>query len=445
MEASQSADDLDVGEGPCTRAPVKSANFSATRDLMNIFGPSWRTRSSTDCSVQHGVRSPKAFRGSPKKMADLQVQAMDLSRQSRQRSHTDVGNMDCIIAGSSMEVSTQHVHTGTDAGDLTETGIAAYSPATKFIGGSATELSREETCLREDSSLNNETSSLLNLQQVIDERIEVLGRKLIKDVEDRLSSWEESTRQRLSEASDFSSAMSEQLSAMGGQLVAFGERISKISNRPSTQLSALEERVIALDRSLSELRCEYLEGCLRSHQMEELLIALHSNVREIRTSQVEPKQQMSLPGVQGRGNTRSEERNMQGGSALATGQDRVGWPPKKRSQRAPASPHSTIRGATSPRLETISEVQGDANIVDYNSDNPGNHGCPNDERYQELMHQGPASNEQKAERQLVDNAEPEAKLGAEVLTKTKDVALILATEAFSDGTSTQQSKACAGN
>mmetsp|Transcript_132408 Transcript_132408/g.247585 ORF Transcript_132408/g.247585 Transcript_132408/m.247585 type:complete len:458 (+) Transcript_132408:41-1414(+) len=440
MEPSQSTEDLDVGEGPCTRAPVKSVSFSATRDLMNFFGPasSWRSRTATDSSVQNGAPSPKGVRGSPSKMADLQVQAMDLSRQSRQRSQSDVGTLAPWFEGSNVQASLQRVQNGFNAGDIAAGDIGPYNPPTKLIGGSATELSREETCLREDSCLTNELSSLPKLLQVVDERIEAFGGKLLKDVEDRLSSWEETTRQRLSEPSEFSIAMSEQLSAMGGQLVAMSERISKISNRPSAQLNALEERVISTDRSLSELRCEYLEGCLRSHQMEELLIALHSNIRDIRTSQVEPKQQMTVPGSQGHGHSRPDSRIIQTGPATVTGHDRGGWAPKKMSPRASASPHGSIRGATPPRLETISE--GDANIMDHNSDAPGSQGAAGGEKYQELIHKGPSGNEQKAEGQPVDSddhvapkaAEPEAKLGAEVVIETKDVAMTVPIEALND-------------
>jgi len=119
-----------------------------------------------------------------------------------------------------------------------------------------------------------------------------LGRTMMSRLSDSLDSrieaaLESQASQRASADSEVARALGKEICAMGSQIHALNNRISKITSTPSIRVehvTSLEERVIALDRSLSELRCEYLEGCLRARQIEELVMALHSNVRDLRTS-----------------------------------------------------------------------------------------------------------------------------------------------------------------
>jgi len=160
-------------------------------------------------------------------------------------------------------------------------------------------------------------------------------------VEARLAAVEAQAAQRTSYDDEMARNMGEEICAMGSQINTLNNRISKITNRPAVRIehiTALEERVIALDKSLSELRCEYLEGCLRSHQMEELLIALHSNMRDIRAAHTESKQPNS-----------SEASTVEASAR------------KQRSSHHNVSSIEVAGGAKNrqARLETISEVPVD--------------------------------------------------------------------------------------
>lgn len=179
----------------------------------------------------------------------------------------------------------------------------------------------------------------LEFEQLLDGRVAELGQKLMGSfsemldsrVESRLAALEYQAAQRPANENNVARDMGEEFSALGSQIQLMNARVSKITGRPAVRiehLTALEERVIALDRSLSELRCEYLEGCLRSHQMEELVIALHSSVRDLRASS---QSESKLANMACDGGSSSSRRQL-----------------------------SALNGTTSgclPRLETISEAE----------------------------------------------------------------------------------------
>lgn len=288
------SEESDIGEGVCTRAPAQGHHFSASKDIFNALAPLMSaqnvnsTRQGLSLLSARTTSPPQILRQTskqaPSKQADLQVQAFELSRESRSR-----GTSPCI------------------KDILSDRGFERR--LSKSVDGLRSDVSgdsRREAASEQGAYQVGHNPTRINeaLMEVLDVRVAELSQKLMgflsdvidSRVEARLAALETQAAQRTSYDNEMAKNMGEEICAMGSQINTLNSRISKITSRPAVRIehiTALEERVIALDRSLSELRCEYLEGCLRSHQMEELLIALHSNVRDIRATQSESKQTSS--------------------------------------------------------------------------------------------------------------------------------------------------------
>lgn len=103
-------------------------------------------------------------------------------------------------------------------------------------------------------------------------------------VEMRLAALESHAAQRNMSDSKTAKSLDEEVCALSQQIQTMNSRISKYTSRSQIKtehIAALEERMVVVDKDLSEFRCEYLEGCIRHHKMEELVVAIHSSVREL--------------------------------------------------------------------------------------------------------------------------------------------------------------------
>lgn len=332
-----SADEIDITEGVCTKPRVQVLpGFSASKDMLS-FGTS--VPSSPQLSarstgaeppplpyIESGIFHPcctkrvSVVKQAPTKRADLQVQAVDLSRESKelQSSHPlppwrlEDGMADghadaslesrlakCVenfLGQHSSDVLDLHAPAATM---MARKGLCSSSNPVVVEGHRGVHEALVETQpWRKSPSRGSETGR--GLTELLDARMTELGQKLMSSVsemlesrvETRLAALESQAAQRTSSENDVARTMSDEISAMGRQIDALCGRVSKIASSPNVStahVTSLEDRVITLDRSLSELRCEYLEGCLRAHQMEELVLALHSNVRDLRAYHSESK------------------------------------------------------------------------------------------------------------------------------------------------------------
>lgn len=313
-------------------------------------------------AFSQGFRDPAPVaKQAPSKQADLQVQAVDLSRECRRTSSSPRRSLE--RSPGSFESRAKDIlaeRLDSRLSRCVETFIGEHSRDVLDFQASAS--SRSEEAGRTCKSPSRSFDAAEGFVELVDVRVAELGQKLVgllsemldSRVEPRLTALETQAAQRATNDNDVARLMGEEVCALGDQIQALNSRISKITSRPPVRvehITALEERVIALDRSLSELRCEYLEGCLRHHQMEELVIALHSNIRDLRTTQTESKHghpsDASNSGSSGRRPTANDLHA--GGNGGATGASGL---------ESFVSP----RGRRQAKLETISEAPVDETV-----------------------------------------------------------------------------------
>jgi len=285
-------------EGVCTRprAQVQS-DFSASQDKLSF------SIGAADVSQR-----PAKSREAPCKKADLQVQAVDLSREGRDAWSSRPSSPSRLV--SKVEIADILADKTLDnrltkcvenfLGEYSSDVLDLHPPAATKIVGSRSEEMGGRSLWNQVPSPSRSSEAGSGVMELLDVRVSELGLKLMGTLSDlldtrveaRLAALESQAAQRASNENEVSRAMGEEICAMGSQIHALSSRISKITTTPPVRmehLTALEERVIALDRSLSELRCEYLEGCLRARQLEELVLSLHGGLRDVRASQSESK------------------------------------------------------------------------------------------------------------------------------------------------------------
>jgi hypothetical protein len=330
------SEERDIGEGVTEPLQARHLNLSASKDIFTSIpqSPTMLANARQDVASLASTLSsstglcnrPHVTKQAPTKNADLQVQPIDLTRES----------YECR----------GHPHTIED--------IIFENSFDKRIAKSLEDAKGEESfsVKGQTGTRAGRSPSRVNeaLKELLDLRVAELSQKLTgvvadmidSKVEARLAALEAQASQRSAHDFDVAKNIGEEICAMGSQIHMLNSRISKMNSRPSVRIehvTALEDRVIALDSSLSELRCEYLERCLRAHQMEELLIALHSNIRDLRSTQSESQQGAMT--------------NVAVDAAIADSS------PRKQTGLSGAGMHSSVAGAPKgrqPRLETISEV-----------------------------------------------------------------------------------------